>query len=294
MSNRIPVLKTYKIFINGQFPRTESGRYYKVKDAKGKFIANACLCSRKDVRDAVKAAYEAIGKWNKASAFLKSQIVYRMAEVLEGRKSQFIDELTLYYGDASKAKEEVESSIDRLVYFSGWADKYQQVFSSVNPIAGSYFNFSVYEPTGVIGIFCPDEFPLLGLISAIIPAIVAGNCVVALASEKYPLPSITFAEALATSDLPSGVVNILTGSRKELIDHLSTHLQVHGLVYFGNNQDEIKTLQNNASINVKRVNIYPVDMSENVVENPYRILDVCEVKTTWHPIENIQPSGGGY
>lgn len=292
---RVDVLKTYKIYVNGSFPRTESGRYYKIFDKNKKWIANACLCSRKDIRDAVVAAQEAFGSWNATSAFLKSQIIYRMAEMLEGRKLQFSAELELFYKNKRKAEQEVLRAIDRIVYFAGWADKFQQVFSAVNPVAGNYFNFSLYEPTGVVGIISQNDRPLLGLVSSVLPVIVSGNTGVVIASETFPISAISFAEVLATSDLPKGVINILTGRHNELIEPLSTHMNIQAISYTGKDKKIIQQIQHNAALNVKRVHVYaPEEEEEGKGENPYRILDFCEVKTTWHPIENIQPAGGGY
>src|SRR4051812_46856922 len=212
-ADRLPVLKTYKIYIGGKFPRTESGRYYLLKNAKGKAVANVCLCTRKDFRDAVVAARAAQSSWAGKSAYNRGQILYRIAEMLEGRAAQFIDELTTSGLAASVARAEVEKSIDRVLYYAGWADKYQQIFSSVNPVSSSHFNFSLLEPTGVVSIITPEETGLIGLISTIAPTIVGGNTCIALASTSKPLSAVTFSEVLATSDLPGGVVNILTGQR---------------------------------------------------------------------------------
>ncbi|MFP5471771.1 MAG: aldehyde dehydrogenase family protein [Bacteroidia bacterium] len=287
---RLEVQKTYKIYIGGKFPRTESGRYYKVKNTKGELLANMCQCSRKDFREAVIAARKAFGDWGSKSAFNRSQILYRIAEMLEGRKAQFVDELMKQGSSKTQAEKEVTASIDRLVYYSGWCDKYGQVFSSVNPVASSHFNFSVLEPTGVVGIFADENSSLLGLVSAIAPIIAGGNTCVVLASEKLPLCSVSFAEVLNSSDVPGGVVNILTGFRKELLEHFSTHLDVNAILYFGGDKKEKAQIKELAAVNVKRVITY-----ENYDdENPYRILDAQEIKTTWHPIENIGSSGGGY
>lgn len=292
---RLEVLKTYKIYIGGKFPRTESGRYYVPENSAGQALGNICLSSRKDFRDAVVAARSAFGGWVAASAFNRSQILYRIAEMLEGRKAQFIDELIKQGNSHHSAAEEVNVSIDRLIYFAGWCDKYQQVFSSVNPVASSHFNFSVYEPMGVISILAPEENSLIGLISVIAPVIAGGNTCVVLASESKPLCSVTFAEVLNSSDVPGGVVNILTGKKSELIEHFSSHMDVNAIVYCGTDQAQIKNLQVASAANVKRAFIYK---NENWLsidhENPYLILDTQEVKTTWHPIENIGGAGGGY
>lgn len=284
---RLGVLKTYKLYIDGKFPRTESGRYYELKDAEGKTLANISWSSRKDLRDAVTAARGAFAKWSKATPYNRGQILYRMAEMLEGRTAQLRDELEQQGQSKKDAQAEVEESIDRLIYYAGWADKYQQIFSAVNPVASSHFNFSMLEPTGVVSLVAPESSALLGLISIIAPAIVGGNAVVVLASASKPLGAITFAEILATSDLPAGVVNILTGYRKELLSHMSSHMDVNAIVYTGENADEIKLIQQNAVQNVKRVIIHPdQDWNSDETQSPYWILETQETKTTWHPIGN--------
>jgi acyl-CoA reductase-like NAD-dependent aldehyde dehydrogenase len=291
---RIPVLKTYKLYIGGQFPRTESGRYYELKDKKKKLLANMCLSSRKDLRNAVVAARAAFGGWSGRSAFNRSQIIYRIAEMLEGRKAQLMDELVQQGSTAVQAKNEVAACIDRIIYYAGWCDKYTQIFSSVNPVASSHFNFSVPEPTGVVNIIAPEESSLLGLISVIIPVIAGGNTCVVLASETKPLCAITFAEILATSDLPGGVVNILTGTSSELHAHFSNHMDVNAIIYCRKNKDEIKAIGENASLNVKRTFYWNKDWTKAENQNPYLILDLQETKTTWHPIENIGVGGAKY
>jgi acyl-CoA reductase-like NAD-dependent aldehyde dehydrogenase len=291
---RIPVLKTYKLYIGGQFPRTESGRYYELKDKKKKLLANMCLSSRKDMRNAVVAARGAFGGWSGRSAFNRSQIIYRIAEMLEGRKAQLMDELVQQGSTAVQAKNEVAACIDRIIYYAGWCDKYTQIFSSVNPVASSHFNFSVPEPTGVVNIIAPEESSLLGLISVVIPVIAGGNTCVVLASETKPLCAITFAEILATSDLPGGVVNILTGTSSELHAHFSNHMDVNAIIYCRKNKDEIKAIGENASLNVKRTFYWNKDWTKTENQNPYLILDLQETKTTWHPIENIGVGGAKY
>jgi acyl-CoA reductase-like NAD-dependent aldehyde dehydrogenase len=288
---RTEILKTYKIFIGGQFPRTESGRYYQ----PAKLKANICLCSRKDFRNAEVAARSAFAGWSAKSAFNRSQILYRIAEMLEGRKAQFVEELIQQGSTIKQAEQEVVLSIDRLVYYAGWCDKYMQVFSSVNPVASSHFNFSVPEATGVVSVIASEETSLLGLVSVIAPIIAGGNTCVVLASETKPLCAVTFAEVINTSDVPGGVVNILTGNTKELLEHFSSHMDVNAIIYCRNNKDEIKLLSENASLNVKRVFIYNnKDWSKPENENPYLILDTQEIKTTWHPIENIGSAKSGY
>jgi acyl-CoA reductase-like NAD-dependent aldehyde dehydrogenase len=291
---RIPVLKTYKLYIGGQFPRTESGRYYELKDKKKKLIANMCLSSRKDFRNAVVAARGAFGGWSGRSAFNRSQIIYRIAEMLEGRKAQLIDELIQQGSTPVQAKNEVALSIERIIYYAGWCDKYTQLFSSVNPVATSHFNFSVPEPTGVVSIVAPEDSSLLGLVSVITPVITGGNTCVVLASETKPLCAITFSEILATSDLPGGIVNILTGTSAELHAHFSNHMDVNAIIYCRKNKEEIKTIGENASLNVKRTFFWNKDWTKAENQNPYLILDLQEIKTTWHPIENIGVGGAKY
>ena len=283
-ANRIAVAKTYKIYIGGKFPRTESGRYFTLDDKRGDVIANLCRGSRKDFRNSVVAARKAQEGWAKASAYLRGQILYRIAEMLEGRREQFIAELELQGSTAKAAAKEVNQSIDRLIYFAGWSDKYQQVFSAVNPVASSHFNFSVLEPTGVVSILAPDDSSLLGLITNIAAAIVGGNTCVVLASESKPLCAVSFAEVLHASDVPGGVVNILTGFRSELTEFFASHMDVNAVVYCDGGKSVAKTVQELAADNIKRVIARNrVDWSGDA-ENPYLIRDTQEVKTTWHPI----------
>lgn len=291
---RISVLKTYKIYIGGQFPRTESGRYYAPLDKKGQPLANICLSSRKDLRNAVVAARKAFGAWSERSAFNRSQICYRIAEMLEGRRDQFIAELVKQGATSAKAQQEVDVSIDRIIYYAGWCDKYQQVFSSVNPVASSHFNFSAYEPTGVVGMIAPQSTSLIGLVSLILPAIAGGNTCVVLASENLPLCAVTFAEVLNSSDLPGGVVNILTGTEKELLDQFTSHKDINALVYAGGNTASAAAAEAGADVNVKRVIVYTNDFTGTGEENPYFITDLQEVKTTWHPIEHVGGATSSY
>jgi len=282
--SRIKVLKTYKIYINGQFPRTESGRYYalKLKDESG---VNICLSSRKDFRNSVSAAREAQEKWAAKSAMNRGQILYRIAEMLETRAAQFVEELQLQGSSAKEAKAEVEASVDRLIYYAGWCDKYNQVFSSVNPVNSSHFNFSSTEAVGVVAAIAPQKDGLIGLVSVIAAIIAGGNSVVVLASNQLPLCSVTFAEVLNSSDLPAGVVNILTGEVGELLPQFSNHMDVNA-VFISTNDSELKKLvQTNAALNVKRARVEPEhNWMSSVAESPYRIMDFLEVKTTWHPI----------
>lgn len=285
MSDRLEVLKTYKTYVGGKFPRSESDRTYKVEDSKGNHIANACRCTRKDVRDAVVAARSAFGGWSGRSAYNRGQVLYRIAEMLEGRKNQFADELELLGLKRKNARIEVECGIDRLIYYAGWTDKISQVFGTVNPVASSHFNFSIPEPTGVVAIFGPDKSPLLSMISLIAPVIASGNTCVALASTHNPLSAVTFGEVLHASDVPGGVVNILTGYRNEMVEHLSSHMDVNALFNAVDNPEMRKQLDENASINVKRVkHDSQSDWRDEKLENPYVILDFMETKTTWHPV----------
>ena len=292
---RIAVLKTYKIYIGGQFPRTESGRYYTPFNKAGKPLANMCLSSRKDFREAVVAARNAFGGWSARAAFNRGQILYRIAEMLEGRKAQFIDELLQQGSTKEQAENEVNISIDRLVYYAGWCDKYQQLFSAVNPVASSHFNFSTPEPTGVVSIITPQQTSLLGLVSVIAPVIAGGNTCVVLASESKPLCAITFAEVINSSDVPGGVINILTGKVTELAKYFADHMDVNATIFCENDIDTKKLIQDKSALNVKRVFFYD-DVKWNVAdaENPYFILDTQEIKTTWHPIENIGGAKAGY
>lgn len=283
---RIEVLKTYKIYCGGKFPRTESGRYYLVLNGKGEPIANVCRGSRKDIRNAVVFARKALGSWSGKTAFNRSQILYRIAEVLEGRKSQFIEELTFQGSTKSSALKEVESSIDRIVYYAGWCDKYCQIGSSVNPVSSSHFNFSTYEPVGVVGVIAPQDSSLHGLISTLMPVIAGGNSCVLLANEKMPLCAVTFAEVLHASDVPGGVVNIITGHISELIKPLATHMDVNAISI--SNLPELKREIDLYSVdNLKRVRSYDVNWKSKENQALHFITDFQEIKTTWHPIENI-------
>ncbi|CAN5571896.1 aldehyde dehydrogenase family protein [soil metagenome] len=282
---RLPVLKTYKIYIGGKFPRTESGRYYLLKGHDDRPIANICDCSRKDFRDAVVSARSAFTGWSARAAFNRGQVLYRIAEMLEGRSQQFVYELVEQGADVSDARVEVATAVDRFLYYAGWADKYQQVFSSVNPVSSSHFNFSLLEPTGVVSILAPQDTGLIGLVSTIAPAITGGNTCIALASTNMPLCAVTLAEVLATSDLPGGVVNILTGKRTELIDHMASHMDVNACIYCGDDTTELANVRTKSALNVKRaIHLDREDWMTDAAQSPYFILDTQEVKTTWHPI----------
>jgi acyl-CoA reductase-like NAD-dependent aldehyde dehydrogenase len=294
MSKRLEILKTYKIYIGGKFPRTESGRYYQPQP-NGKPLGNICLSSRKDFRNAVVAARNAFEGWSSRAAFNRSQIIYRIAEIIEGRKEQFIQELIVQGSTKTNAIKEVDLSIDRLVYFAGWCDKINQVFGSVNPVSSSHFNFTSLEPMGVVAIMAPKESSLLGLISTLVPVIASGNTCVVISSENYPLCAVTLSEVLSTSDVPGGVVNILTGKRKELIEHVGSHMDVNAVLYADSDNDEIKKLQILAVDNLKRIiRLKEHNWNSDEIENPYVISDFMESKTTWHPIEKISGTGTGY
>lgn len=292
---RLEVLKTYKIYIGGQFPRTESGRYYVPVNAKGKKLANVCLSSRKDFRDAAEVARNAFGGWSSRAAFNRGQILYRMAELLEGRKAQFVEELMLQDSTRAQAEQEVNLSIDRLIYYAGWCDKYQQVLSSVNPVASSHFNFSVPEPTGVVAILAPQNTALLGLVSVVAPVIAGGNTCIVLGSYEKPLCAVTFAEVLNSSDLPGGVVNILTGKISELAPWFADHMDINAVIYCEKDAATRQLIQQKAAVNVKRVLMYDtISWTGSEGQSPYLIQDTQEIKTTWHPIENIGGGGSKY
>jgi acyl-CoA reductase-like NAD-dependent aldehyde dehydrogenase len=292
---RLEVLKTYKIYIGGQFPRTESGRFYTPKNKAGQALANVCLSSRKDFREAVVSARNAFGGWSTKAAFNRGQILYRIAEMLEGRKAQFIDELIKQDSTAKQAEEEVNTCIDRLIYYAGWCDKFQQVFGAVNPVASSHFNFSVPEPTGVVAIIASQQTSLLGLVSVIAPVIAGGNTCIVLASETKPLCAVTFAEVLNSSDVSGGVVNILTGKPSELVKFFADHMDVNAIIYCETDVETKKLIQEKASLNVKRVVLYDkIKWNTDEAETPYFIMDTQEIKTTWHPIENIGGAKAGY
>ncbi len=286
MSARLDVRKTYKLFIGGKFPRSESGRYLPAKSANGEQLDNFAHASRKDFRDAVTAAGAAFAGWSRATAYNRGQILYRAAEMLQNRAGELANEIGRSTGvSAAKAKREVTLAIDRLVYFAGWTDKYPQVFGSVNPVASPHFNFTMPEPVGVVVVLAPDEPSLLALVSLVAPVILSGNAAVVIASEKYPLPAATFAEILATSDLPGGVVNLLTGIRAELVPHIATHMEVNALVDGAGDPAISAKLQAGVATNLKRYASHAAtDWFSAKVEDPYWILDTVEFKTAWHPI----------
>jgi len=283
-TSRIPVAKTYKIYIDGKFPRSESGRYYPL-ERRGELIANVCRGSRKDFRDAVVAARAALNGWSRANAYLRGQILYRIAELLEGRREQFAAELVLQGVTKERARTEVTATIDRLVHYAGWADKYQQLFSSVNPVASSHFNFSMLEPMGVISILAPESSGLLGLVSNVAPAIAGGNTCVVLASQSLALCAVSFAEVLHASAVPAGVVNVLTGFRDELAEQYASHMEVNAIVYCDGDEAACRKIEEQAANNIKRViSRVGTTWSNVAAQSPYFIADTQEIKTTWHPV----------
>jgi acyl-CoA reductase-like NAD-dependent aldehyde dehydrogenase len=284
-TERLAVRKTYKLFIGGAFPRSESGRSYPVRSAGGEFLANAALASRKDARDAVREARTAFGKWSAATAYNRGQILYRIAEMLEGRRAQFVAEVGAWEPASAGAEAEVDAAIDRWVWYAGWADKVAQVYGGANPVAGPYFNLSAPEPTGVVTVVAPGAPALLGLVSVVAPAIVTGNTTVVLASTERPLPAITLAEVLATSDLPGGVVNLLTGRVAEIAPWLASHMDVNAIDLAGVDDPALATdLEAAAAENLKRV-LRPASTPVDWAADPgvERMLAFLETKTVWHP-----------
>jgi aldehyde dehydrogenase (NAD+) len=286
---RLPITKTPKVYVGGAFIRSESGRVFALKDTAGAFFANIPQCTRKDLRNAVEAAAKAGAGWAKRTAYNRGQILYRLAEMIEARTREMSDALLVDGGAGSlgAAEREVATAVDRLIHYAGWADKYEQVLGNVNPVAAPYFNFTVTEPMGVVGLIAPDEAPLLALISLLAPVIVSGNATVALASEKYPYPSIVLGEMLATSDLPGGVVNLLTGFRKEMVPTFATHehLRAVGGIL---SPEECKQIELGSADSVKRARVLsasePIDWYADAAQSLYLIKDYIEFKTTWHPI----------
>jgi acyl-CoA reductase-like NAD-dependent aldehyde dehydrogenase len=286
--SRLDVKKAYKLYIGGKFPRSESGRYLPAKSANGGHLDNFAHASRKDFRDAVVAARAAFDGWSKATAYNRGQILYRAAEMLQNRAGELVNEIARSTGvSTTKARREVMLAVDRLVHFAGWTDKYSQVFGSVNPVASSHFNFTTPEPTGVVVVLAPEEPSLLALVSLVAPVILRGNMVIVIPSEKFPLPAATFAEILATSDLPGGVINILTGKRAELVPHIATHMDVNAIVDGASDSEISVELQAGAAMNLKRYSnhsLVSADWFTAKAEDPYWILDTVEFKTAWHPI----------
>jgi acyl-CoA reductase-like NAD-dependent aldehyde dehydrogenase len=280
---RLDVRKTYKLYIGGAFPRSESGRSYPVEDRRGELLARPARASRKDLRDAVRAARTAFTGWSEATAYNRGQVLYRVAELMEGRREQFVAELRSL--NAKQPDREVEAAIDRWVWYAGWADKIHHVLGTVNPVAGPYFDFTFPEPTGVVGIVAPEEPPLLGLVTRLAPAIVSGNAAVVLASQAKPLPAVTLSEVLATSDVPGGVVNVLTGLKNELIPWLASHMDVNALDLIGVPDHLVAEVEAASAENVKRtVRDGQGDPFGEDAQSPYAIADFMEMKTVWHPM----------
>ena len=288
MSERLAVKKTYKLAIGGSFPRSESGRSYEVLDAKGRFLANAAMASRKDARDAVVAARKAYPAWSGATAYNRGQVLYRVAEMMEGRRAQFVDEVAAGEGvTRPRAERSVDEAIDRWVWYAGWADKIAQVMGSSNPVAGPYFDFSVPEATGVVAVLAPQASSLLGLVSVLAPVVVTGNTAVVVASQGRPLPAVTLAEVLGTSDVPGGVVNVLTGTTAEIAPWLASHMDVNAIDLTGiaGDEDQGRTLEVQAAENLKRVMRAP-DTEPDWTAEPGldRLTLFLETKTVWHPV----------
>jgi acyl-CoA reductase-like NAD-dependent aldehyde dehydrogenase len=289
--SRLPITKTPKVYVGGAFIRSESARTFPVKDAAGNFFANIPQCTRKDLRNAIEAAAKAGPGWAKRTPYNRGQIIYRLGEMLEARKADMADALAVGGALRPDGKRgiarEIEATIDRLIYYAGWADKYEQVLGNVNPVASPHFNFTVTEPMGIIGVLAPDEAPLLALVSLLAPAITSGNTVIALASSTQPYPAIVLGEMLATSDLPGGVVNLLTGFRKEIVPTMATHTHLRAIAGVAN-ADERKALKLGAADSVKRVKLSkaeePVDWFSAKAQSLYEVRDHLEFKTTWHPI----------
>jgi aldehyde dehydrogenase (NAD+) len=285
--SRLPITKTPKVYVGGAFIRSESARVFPLQDAAGNFYANIPQCTRKDLRNAVEAAAKAGPGGAKRTAYNRGQLLYRLGEMLEARASELADAIQLGGASKAAAAKEVTAAVDRLIYYAGWADKYEQVLGNVNPVAAPYFNFTVTEPMGIVGVIAPDESPLLALLSLIAPAITSGNTVVALASTTQPYPAIVLGEMLATSDLPGGVVNLLTGFRKELVPTFATHTHLRAIAAVVN-AAERKTLALGAADSVKRTRLLKseerADWFADAAQSLYAIRDYVEFKTTWHPI----------
>ncbi|MGO4459323.1 aldehyde dehydrogenase family protein [Streptomyces sp. M-16] len=294
-AGRLSVFKTYKLYVGGKFPRSESGRVYEVTDSKGNWLANAPLSSRKDARDAVVAARKAFGGWSGATAYNRGQILYRVAEMLEGRREQFVREVGEAEGlSKSKAGAVVDAAIDRWVWYAGWTDKIGQIVGGANPVAGPFFNLSTPEPTGVVTVVAPQDSSFLGLVSVIAPVIATGNTVVVIASEKSPLPALSLGEVLATSDLPGGVVNILSGKAGEMGPHLASHQDVNAIDLAGADAALAKELEIAAADNLKRVlRPQPVD-DWNADPGTARMTAFLETKTVWHPTGSLGAGGSSY
>ncbi|MFF8591220.1 aldehyde dehydrogenase family protein [Streptomyces sp. NPDC015220] len=291
---RLSVFKTYKLYVGGKFPRSESGRVYEVTDTKGNWLANAPLASRKDARDAVVAARKAFGAWSGATAYNRGQVLYRVAEMLEGRREQFVREVAEAEGlSKSKAAAQVDAAVDRWVWYAGWTDKIAQVVGGGNPVAGPFFNLSTPEPTGVVAVLAPQESSFLGLVSVIAPVIATGNTAVVIASERSPLPALSLGEVLATSDLPGGVVNLLTGRTAEIAAPLAAHQDVNAIDLAGADEALAKELEIAAADNLKRV-LRPQPVDYAATPGTDRLTAFLETKTVWHPTGSLGASGSAY
>ncbi|MEV5381180.1 aldehyde dehydrogenase family protein [Streptomyces nondiastaticus] len=294
MSERLSVFKTYKLFVGGKFPRSESGRVYEVTDSKGNWLANAPLSSRKDARDAVVAARKAVGGWSGATAYNRGQVLYRVAEMLEGRRDQFVAEVADAEGlSKAKAAAQVDAAIDRWVWYAGWTDKIGQITGATNPVAGPFFNVSSTEPTGVVAVLAPQESSFLGLVSVIAPAIATGNTVVVVASEKAPLPALSLGEVLATSDVPGGVVNVLSGRTAEIAPSLAAHQDVNAIDLAGADAELAKELEIAAADNLKRV-LRPQPVDWAAAPGTDRMTAFLETRTVWHPTGSLGAGGSSY
>jgi acyl-CoA reductase-like NAD-dependent aldehyde dehydrogenase len=282
-ADRLGVRKTYKLYVGGEFPRSESGRSYPVSRPGGEVLARPARASRKDLRDAVRAARSAWKGWAGTTAYNRGQVLYRVAELMEGRREQFAEEVGRF--GARNPEREVDAAIDRWVWYAGWSDKVHHVIGTVNPVAGPYFNFTFPESTGVVGIVAPEEPALLGLVSRVAPAVVGGNAIVVLASESKPLPAVTLCEVLATSDVPGGVINVLTGYKAELTPWLASHMDVNAIDLTGVPPDLVAQAEEMAAGNVKRtVRDGGGDYFDDSAQSPYAVIDFMEMKTVWHPM----------
>ncbi|MGW6308117.1 aldehyde dehydrogenase family protein [Streptomyces niveus] len=291
---RLSVFKTYKLYVGGKFPRSESGRVYEVSDSKGRWLANAPQSSRKDARDAVSAARKAFGGWSGATAYNRGQVLYRVAEMLEGRREQFTAEVAASEGiSKSKAAAVVSAAVDRWVWYAGWTDKIGQVTGGANPVAGPFLNLSTPEPTGVVAVLAPQDSSFLGLVSVVAPVIATGNTAVVIASERAPLPALSLGEVLATSDVPGGVVNILSGRTAELAAPLASHQDVNGIDLYGADESLAKELEIAAADNLKRV-LRPSPVDFSAAPGTDRLTAFLETKTVWHPTGSLGASGSGY
>ncbi len=281
--SRLEVRKTYKLYVDGDFPRSESGRSYPARDHEGEIIARVAAGTRKDLRHAIRCARKAQSGWAGRTGYNRGQIIYRIAEMVEDRASTFATQLRVSGQGMDSARGEVARAVDRLVWYAGWADKYQQVLGNLNPVSGPFFNISTPEPTGVVGVIAPEEPALLGLVSRLAPVIVSGNTAIVLASERWPVPAITFSEAMATADVPGGVANVLTGPKSGMVPYLASHLDVNAIDAYGAEPDTVAGIEEAAAGNVKRVVRPPEGRMDWAAQSPYHISAFTEIKTVWHP-----------